>query len=123
MALTQHDPRTILTEVPVSLAESNLRTATRASRARVENLSVTFRRRGAPLYALRGVSLDVAPGEILAVVGESGSGKSVLGLSLLGLLGGEPAPTVDGVADVCGVDMISATPDQRRQVRSQHLGS
>ena len=48
--------------------------ATAVPRARVVDLAVTFERRGAPLRALRGVSLDIAAGEILAVVGESGSG-------------------------------------------------
>ena len=54
-------------------------------RARVHDLHVTFERRGVPLHALRGVSMDVQPGEVLALVGESGSGKSVMGLALLGL--------------------------------------
>jgi peptide/nickel transport system ATP-binding protein len=94
-----------------------------APRARVEDLTVTFQRRGVPLNALRGVTLDVMPGEILAVVGESGSGKSVMGLALLGLLAGEPAPIVSGKAEVCGVDMVAASAQQRRQVRKAHLGA
>ncbi len=92
-------------------------------RARVVDLDVTFQRRGMPLRALRGVSLDIAAGEILAVVGESGSGKSVLGLSLLGLLAGEPMPTVMGRAEVCGVDMVAASADERRDIRRTHLGA
>jgi peptide/nickel transport system ATP-binding protein len=92
-------------------------------RARIEDLHVTFRRGGADVRALRGVSLDVAPGEILAVVGESGSGKSVLGLSLLGLLDGDPAPIVSGTVEACGVDMISGPAELRRQTRRAHLGA
>ena len=78
-------------------------------RARVHDLSVTFERRGVPLHALRGVSMEVQPGEVLALVGESGSGKSVMGLALLGLLAGEPAPIISGRAEVCGFDMVAAT--------------
>ena len=70
--------------------------------ASVHDLHVTFRRGGRELHAVRGVSFDVMPGEILGIVGESGSGKSVLGLSLLGLLPHDPAPRVEGRAEVCG---------------------
>ena len=75
------------------------------------------------MQAVRGVTFEVAPGEILGLVGESGSGKSVLGLSLLGLLPTSPAPKVSGSAIVCGTDMVTATPDQRRLLRRRHLGA
>ncbi len=98
-------------------------TGVAVSRASVQDLHVTFQRRGVPLHALRGVSLDINPGEILAVVGESGSGKSVMGLALLGLLAGEPAPVVTGKAEVCGIDMVAASSQERRRVRKVHLGA
>lgn len=91
-------------------------------RVQTVDLSVVFERRGVPLSALRGVTLDIAGGEILAVVGESGSGKSVLGLTLLGLLQGDPPPRITGRVEVCGVDMIRATPRERSAVRRKHLG-
>ncbi|WP_167102894.1 ABC transporter ATP-binding protein [Mycobacterium sp. DL592] len=92
-------------------------------RARVHDLHVTFNRRGVDVHALRGLSLDVLPGEILALVGESGSGKSVMGLALLGLLTGDPAPRITGRAEVCGIDMVAADPEERRRVRRAHLGA
>lgn len=52
----------------------------------VDNLHVKFSLRGKVLHALRGVTLDVMPGESLAIVGESGCGKSVLNKNFIGLL-------------------------------------
>ncbi|RHA37762.1 ABC transporter ATP-binding protein [Cellulomonas rhizosphaerae] len=52
----------------------------------IQDLTITFDTDAGPVRAVRGVSLHVEPGEVLAVVGESGSGKTVTARSILGLL-------------------------------------
>jgi peptide/nickel transport system ATP-binding protein len=89
--------------------------------ATVADLSVTFRRNGRDVQALRGVSLAIAPGEILGLVGESGSGKSVLGFTLLGLL--PKQAKVDGTVFVTGSDMVNGDAKALRKVRRLDLGA
>ena len=72
---------------------------------------------------LENVSLEVVPGEILAIVGESGAGKSVLARTLLGLTQADPAARVH--ADELtfdGTDLRSARPRRWRQLRGSDLG-
>lgn len=51
----------------------------------LRDVSVTFPSRRGDVRAVDGVSLDVRPGEVLALVGESGCGKTTLIRSVLGL--------------------------------------
>lgn len=52
---------------------------------KIKELRVSFKQRYGNLDAVRGVSLSVRKGEILALVGESGCGKSVTAKSVLKL--------------------------------------
>ena len=58
------------------------------------------------LMALRGIDLDVAPGEAVGLVGESGCGKSVTWLAALGLLPGKAA--IGGSVRFEGQELLGA---------------
>ena len=69
------------------------------------------------VYALRGVSFEVARGEFLAIMGPSGSGKSTL-LHQLGLL---DTPT-SGEIIIDGVDVIGLSDHEKTVFRLNQLG-
>jgi ABC-type glutathione transport system ATPase component len=68
-----------------------------------------------PFRALRGVSIDVLPGETVGLVGESGSGKTTLGRAVLGL-----APVTAGAITFDGRD-ISHLPRKERRALSADI--
>ncbi len=111
---------------PAELSESST-VADPAARsgavAVVRDLHVGFTRNGRQISAVRGVSLDIRAGEILGLVGESGSGKSVMSLALLGLLPEASKPRTSGAVSVAGTDMLTSSPEVRRQVRKAHMGA
>jgi peptide/nickel transport system ATP-binding protein len=73
------------------------------------------------VQALRGVSLEVAPGEIVGLVGESGAGKTVLCLAALGLL--PPSAEIGGHVFLGDTDMATAPDSQRRIARKRYAGA
>ncbi len=54
---------------------------------KVEGLSIAYQTRTGPVPAVRQVSLDIMPGEIVGLAGESGSGKSTVAFGVVGFLG------------------------------------
>ncbi|ADP81631.1 oligopeptide/dipeptide ABC transporter ATP-binding protein [Pseudofrankia inefficax] len=90
--------------------------------ASVRGLTVSLTRNGVTSPVLRGVDLEIAPGEIVGLVGESGSGKSVLALALMGLLPAASRPVVDGEIRVAGTDVVHGSAAELRRLRRQNLG-
>ena len=70
-----------------------------------------------PLEVLRGLSMDVARGESIAIVGPSGCGKS----TLLNLIGTLDQPT-DGAIAFDGRDLIALNDDELALLRNREMG-
>jgi len=84
---------------------------------RLENVSKVYRTANGPVHALREVTLDVEPGEFVAVRGPSGCGKS----TLLLIVGGLSMPT-SGRVVVGGEELPAASPAERAKFRAERVG-
>src|ERR1700724_3625762 len=69
---------------------------------------------------LRGVSLEIARGEVVGLVGQSGSGKSTLAMAILGLLGRQRA-IVEGNIFFQGADLLAMRERELRNLRGRSL--
>jgi ABC-type lipoprotein export system ATPase subunit len=83
----------------------------------VDNVAKAYRTGRLEVWALRGASLSVAPGEFVAVMGPSGSGKS----TLLTLIAGLDVPT-NGTVHVHGQCVSALSDDALAAFRRRHIG-
>ena len=86
----------------------------------VEDLKVEFWTRRGTVYAVNGISFDIAPGETLGIVGESGCGKSVTSLALMGILP-RAGRITGGTATFQDRDLLKLTDHQLRKVRGREI--
>ena len=84
-------------------------------------LDVSFPSQQGTTYAVRDVSINVKPGEVLGVVGESGAGKSTIGNAIINLL--EPPGKITNGKVLFQGENISGLDDKgMRDIRGQKIG-
>ena len=85
----------------------------------IDHLKVTFATDAGDVYAVKDVSLEVNPGEVVAIVGESGSGKTVTAKTILGLL---PETAISsGAVLINGNNVISVSASKLREIRGRDV--
>ncbi|MFD4444669.1 dipeptide ABC transporter ATP-binding protein [Nocardia sp. NPDC058519] len=87
----------------------------------VQDLQIAYRTGAGSVAALRGVSIEVARGEVVALVGESGSGKSTLAHAVIGLLG-DSARIVSGTVEFAGERVDPDDEKALRRLRGARVG-
>ncbi len=102
------------------VAASKVRRTTAGSTVlSVQDLTVSFPSEAGAVRAVRGVSFDLAAGEVLGIVGESGSGKSVTSLAIMGLL--PETATLTGSIKLHGDELIGKGDDDMSKLRGNEL--
>jgi putative ABC transport system ATP-binding protein len=84
---------------------------------RLSDIHKVYRTGEVDVHAVRGVSLDIKPGEFVAIMGSSGSGKSTL-MNMIGCL---DRPT-GGSYFLDGIDVSLLDRDQRAEIRNAKIG-
>ncbi len=84
---------------------------------RLQNISRRYQMGAETVHALRGVSLEIARGEYVAIMGPSGSGKSTM-MNLLGCL---DSPT-DGSYELNGSRVSEMNDNQLAEIRNREIG-
>lgn len=102
-----------LTTVP----EPRATRETHATALRLEDVEVTYRRGSVEVSAVRGITLDVAPGDFIAIEGPSGSGKSTLLRVMAGLW-----PPSAGRVLLAGQDLTDRSDSELALIRRREIG-
>ena len=87
----------------------------------IVGLDVSFPSQRGTTYAVRDVSINVKPGEVLGVVGESGAGKSTIGNAVINLLE-PPGKITNGKVLFQGENISSLDDKEMRNIRGQKIG-
>ncbi len=84
---------------------------------KIDNLALHFLGQDSIVEALKGITMEIAAGEVVGVVGESGSGKSVTALNTLRLLPRTKTRIPHGTVSVLGRDVMTLNEAELQKVR------
>jgi len=87
----------------------------------VKDLEVSFFTYAGEVKAVRGISYELKPGEVMGIVGESGSGKSVSSYALMGIIP-EPGKVIGGNIIFDGKDITNLKEKERLKMRGKDIG-
>jgi oligopeptide/dipeptide ABC transporter ATP-binding protein len=87
----------------------------------LDGVKIAFGPEDAPLPAVRGVSLEIAPGEVVGLVGESGSGKSLTCRAVMRLIP-PPGRLSEGSVRFDGRDVLAMSSAELRALRANDVG-
>jgi oligopeptide/dipeptide ABC transporter ATP-binding protein len=87
----------------------------------VKYLNIAFETSRGEVRPVRDVSLNVYPGQTVALVGESGCGKSVTAMSVLRLIPSPPGKVLGGQVNFAGRDLLKLPEKQMRSVRGKDI--
>ena len=87
----------------------------------IQNLNVAFETSRGDIRPVRDVSINIFPGQTVAVVGESGCGKSVTALSVLRLIPSPPGKVLGGRIVFEGRDLLTLSEREMRSVRGKDI--
>lgn len=87
----------------------------------IKNLNVQFKLHEGTVYAVNGVSLDIARGETLGLVGETGAGKTTTALSILRLIQSPPGEIASGEIHFDGKNLLSLEEQEMRKIRGKQI--
>src|SRR5688572_33000830 len=104
-------------QLPDAVAESDANGGPRVAVVKGTDIVRRYGEGDTAVDALRGVSVDIAPGRLTAVMGPSGSGKS----TLMHILAGLDKPT-SGEVSVAGVDIAALDDTELTKLRRDHIG-
>ena len=86
----------------------------------VKNLEVSFFTYAGEVKAVRGISYNLTPGEVMGIVGESGSGKSVSSYGLMGIIP-EPGKVIGGRILFEGRDVTAMSEKELLKIRGKDI--
>lgn len=88
----------------------------------VKDLQISFRQRKKTTYAVKGVSFDVYPNDIIGIVGESGCGKSVMVKSLVKLFSSPNLSIDNGEVFYKDKNLLELSEKHLQRVRGKEIG-